>query len=355
MKELLNSTHDYHFLGNGLISWFFFAGITLLGYLALKLIFKIVQARVLNFSQKTSTYTNDLVAAAVKSTKWWFLVVAALWIGARVLNRSEFGGVIDLSLIFVATLQIALWANSLVTAYVIHYSELQREQNPGSVSAVVGLSFIVRLAVWSIAILLIVDNLGYDINALIAGLGIGGIAIALAVQNILGDLFASLSILMDKPFVVGDFIIVGDLLGVVEKVGIKTTRVKSLSGEQLIFSNSDLLNSRIRNFKRMEERRVAFTFGVLYQTTPEQLEAIPPMIRELIAGIENTRFDRAHFKGFGESAYDFEVVYYIGSPDYNIYMDIQQTINLGLCRKFEEMGVDFAYPTRTIYLNQDNG
>jgi small-conductance mechanosensitive channel len=186
---------------------------------------------------------------------------------------------------------------------------------------------------------------------LVAGLGIGGIAVALALQNVLGDLFASLSIILDKPFVLGDFIIVGDLLGVVEKIGLKTTRVRSLSGEQLIFANSDLLSSRIRNFKRMQERRIAFGFGVLYQTKPEQLEAIPGMVKGIIEGQENARFDRAHFKGFGESAYDFEVVYFLNTPDYVAYMDCQQAINLGICRGLAERGVEFAYPTRTIYLH----
>jgi small-conductance mechanosensitive channel len=172
------------------------------------------------------------------------------------------------------------------------------------------------------------------------------------VQNILGDLFASLSIVLDKPFVVRDFIIVDEHLGEVEKIGIKTTRLRSLSGDQLIFSNSDLLNSRVRNFKRMYERRVPFTFGVIYQTTPEQLEAIPPMVKRIIEEIDNTRFDRAHFKNFGESSYDFEVVYFVVSPDYNVYMDIQQKINLGLCRGFAAAGIEFAYPTRTLFVTR---
>jgi small-conductance mechanosensitive channel len=352
MKDILDTFGNYAFLGNGPAVWVGSVGIGIVSYLVLKWFFYIVKNRVQALSRAKTLFAYKIVAAALESTQGWFLFAFSVWIGARILDRSEFNGLIDFSVILAVTLQIALWANRVVTAYVEFFSVSQREENPGLVSAAQGLSFIVRLAIWAVALLLIIDNLGYDVNALIAGLGIGGIAIALAVQNVLSDLFASLSILLDKPFVVGDFIIVGELLGVVERVGIKTTRVKSLSGEQLIFSNSDLLNSRIRNFKRMEERRVAFTFGVLYQTTPEQLEAIPLMVRDLINGIENTRFDRAHFKSFGASSYDFEVVYYIGTPDYNEYMDTQQKINLGICRKFEEMGIEFAYPTRTIYVNQ---
>jgi len=194
------------------------------------------------------------------------------------------------------------------------------------------------------------DNLGFNVTTLVASLGIGGVAVALAVQNILGDLFASLSIALDKPFVIGDFIVVDDIAGTVEHVGLKTTRVRSLSGEQVVFSNADLLKSRIHNYKRLYERRVLFGFGVLYRTPPEQLAAIPPMVREIITGQVGTRFDRAHFKGFGASSLDFEVVYFVLDPDYNRYMDIQQAINLELVNRFAAAGVEFAFPTRTVHI-----
>jgi len=192
-----------------------------------------------------------------------------------------------------------------------------------------------------------------DVTALVAGLGVGGIAVALAVQNILGDLFASFSIVLDRPFVMGDFIIVGDYMGTVEHVGLKTTRIRSLSGEQLVFSNTDLLGSRIRNYKRMAERRVVFSLGVLYQTSPEQLEKIPQMIREIVEAQTPVRFDRAHFKEYGASSLNFEVVYYILDPDYNRYMDIQQAVNLEIYRRFDEEGIEFAYPTQTLYLRRE--
>ncbi|HEV7226556.1 MAG TPA: mechanosensitive ion channel family protein, partial [Pirellulales bacterium] len=192
-------------------------------------------------------------------------------------------------------------------------------------------------------------------SALVAGLGVGGIAIALAAQNVLGDLFASLSIVLDRPFILGDFIAVGDFSGAVEHIGLKTTRLRSLSGEQLVFSNADLLQSRIRNYKRMYERRIQFTFGVAYGTSRDQLTAIPGMIREAIAAHEKTRFDRAHFKSFGDSALIFEAVYYVLSPDYNLYMDIQQAINLTLLQGFAAAGIDFAFPTQTIYVHKADG
>jgi small-conductance mechanosensitive channel len=177
--------------------------------------------------------------------------------------------------------------------------------------------------------------------------------VALAIQNILGDLFASLSIVLDKPFVIGDFIIVGDLMGTVEKIGLKTTRVRSLSGEQLVFGNHDLLQSRIRNFKHLFERRILFSFGVIYQTPHDKLAAIPGMVREIIESLEDTRFDRAHFKEYGDFSLNFEVVYYVLKPDYNAYMDTQQAINLALYQRFQQAGIEFAYPTQTLFITRE--
>lgn len=215
------------------------------------------------------------------------------------------------------------------------------------------LAFVAKFVIYSIVLLVALDNVpGVEITTLIASLGIGGVAVALAVQNILGDLFASLSISLDKPFVIGDFITVGDDAGQVEQIGLKTTRLRSISGEQLIFSNSDLLNSRVRNYKRMQERRIVFSFGVVYSTPAAQLEEIPRRVQEIIEQQENARFDRAHFKSFGNSSLDYEVVYYVLSNDYALYMTIQQAINLALYRLFQEQEIEFAFPTRTVYVNQ---
>ncbi|MBX3390856.1 MAG: mechanosensitive ion channel family protein [Phycisphaeraceae bacterium] len=216
-------------------------------------------------------------------------------------------------------------------------------------ATIVSLRWAVLAIVYALVLLLALQNLGIDITALIAGLGIGGIAVALAAQNILGDLFASLSIALDKPFVVGDFIISGSEMGTIEHIGLKTTRVRSLSGEQLVFANSDLLKSRIRNYKRMAERRVVFNFGVVYATAADQLEQIPKMVRKIIEGNEKLRFDRCHFAKFGGSSLDFEAVYYIKSPDYNAHMDALQSINLAIARQFRDAGIDFAFPSQTIY------
>ncbi|MCB0033710.1 MAG: mechanosensitive ion channel family protein [Anaerolineales bacterium] len=227
------------------------------------------------------------------------------------------------------------------------------EDHAAQVTTMRALAFVAKFVIYSIVLLVALDNVpGVEITTLIASLGIGGVAVALAVQNILGDLFASLSISLDKPFVIGDFITVGDDAGQVEQIGLKTTRLRSISGEQLIFSNSDLLNSRVRNYKRMQERRIVFSFGVVYSTPAAQLEEIPRRVQEIIEQQENARFDRAHFKSFGNSSLDYEVVYYVLSNDYALYMTIQQAINLALYRLFQEQEIEFAFPTRTVYVNQ---
>jgi len=203
---------------------------------------------------------------------------------------------------------------------------------------------------WSVVLLLALDNLGMDVTALVAGLGVGGIAVALAAQNILADLFASISIVLDKPFVLGDFVVLDGFAGSVEHVGLKTTRVRSLTGEQLIFSNTDLLGSRLRNYGRMRERRIVFSVGVTYGTSREKLDKIPGILREAVESVPKARFDRAHFKAFGPSSLDFEIVYWVTLPDYAVYMDSQQAINLRIFDRFAAEGIEFAYPTQTLYV-----
>ena len=211
-------------------------------------------------------------------------------------------------------------------------------------------NYAMNVAVWAIVLLLLLENLGVDISALVAGLGIGGIAVALAIQSILGDLFASLTILLDKPFVIGDSLAVDDLSGTVQSIGLNSTRLTSITGEQLVFSNKDLLQSRIRNYGRMEERRIKFQIGVVYGTPPGVVEKIPDMIKAAVESHELTRFDRSHFKEFGGSALIFETVFYMTVPDYKAYMDIQQTVNLELMRRFAAEGIEFAYPTQHVFL-----
>jgi len=211
---------------------------------------------------------------------------------------------------------------------------------------------VIRVVFWTVAILVILDNFGVKISTLIAGLGIGGVAIALATQAILKDLFSYFIIFFDRPFEIGDFIIVGDFMGVVEHIGIKTTRLSSLGGEQIVFSNTDLTDSRVRNYKRMAKRRVVFKLGVIYQTTSQQLKEIPKIIESIIKSIDDAVFDRTHFLSYGDFSLDFEIVYYVIGNDYNKYMNIQQEINFRIKEEFEKREIEFAYPTQTLFLTK---
>jgi len=283
-----------------------------------------------------------------------FVLVLALYAGSLVLSLpSPAKSALRTLFILALLLQAGYWGNGLVTFFTSRFVKRKLKEDAAVATSVSALGFLAKFVVWSIVALIALDNMGIDITALIAGLGIGGIAIALAVQNILSDLFASLSIIVDKPFVIGDFIVVGDLMGTVERIGLKTTRIRSLSGEQIIFSNSDLLGSRVRNYKRMYERRISFSIGVAYETDPSKLKQIPKMIEEIVSSSPKVRFDRCHFKSFGDFALNFETVYYMLTPDYTAYMDTQQGINIAIARKFAEEGIRFAYPTQTVYLAKD--
>jgi small-conductance mechanosensitive channel len=287
-----------------------------------------------------------------QQTKFIFMVIISIYVGSRFLRMPESLHTLLALIAGIAfTIQLGLWAHALIDAIINNRREGVLPDEAGSVTTVNVIGLIAKGTVWTIVLLLVLDNIpGLQVTTLIASLGIGGIAIGLAIQNILADLFASLSIALDKPFVIGDFIIVGDYRGTVEHIGLKSTRVRSLSGEQLVFGNGDLLGSRIQNFKRMFRRRVVFNVGVTYQTTAEQLAAVPVKLREIVEAQENTTFDRAHFQEFGDFSLNFEIVYFVEGPDYALYMDIQQAINLEIMRYFENAGIEFAYPTQTVLL-----
>jgi small-conductance mechanosensitive channel len=282
-----------------------------------------------------------------------FFLALSVFAGLRTLEMSSSTRLTLGSALTVAIFwQTGIWATAAATAWL----ERRRTGHIAGDKAAAGslgvIAFILQGIIWALVILLTLDNLGVNITALIAGLGVGGIAVALAVQNILGDLFASLSITFDRPFVAGDFLIVDEFLGSVEQIGIKSTRLRSLSGEQIVMSNADLLKSRLRNYGRMSERRVVFTIGVTYETPSDKLEFIPRIIRGIVEAHGDTRFDRSHFAAHGAASLDFETVYYVLSADYNQYMDIQQNINLRIHREFERLGVEFAYPTQRILLER---
>lgn len=326
-------------------------GVMLAVLVAIALARAIVGRILTTIASRTSTPLDDSAAGAVSTTKLWLLVPAAILAGASVLElHARIDRLLTLLAIAGIVLQVGVWATRMTRDWVERRSKAAAGADGDAIMALALLGFAARVAIWALVLLFMLDQLGFDITALVAGLGIGGIAIALAVQNVLGDLFASLSIVLDKPFVVGDFIVVDSMRGTVERVGIKTTRVRSLDGEMLVFSNSDLLNSRIRNFKQMRERRVLFTLGVTYQTPPETVRAIPTMLRDAVEAQPRTRFDRAHFKEYGDSALVFEVVYHVIDANYNYFMDVQQGLNLAILDRFAAEGISFAYPTRTLHV-----
>jgi len=341
-------------LGNSPVRWAFALVVVVGSYFVLRALRGLARRRLRKMADRTKNIFDDVLSDLLAGVRGWLVVVIALWVGAQLLALpDELATFVDTAATLLVILQAGLWGNRAMQVSIQHYR--QREDVDASrKTTLAALTFIGRLALFSLLMLLALENLGIDITALLAGIGIGALAVGLALQNILGDLFASLSIVLDKPFEIGDFIIVDDMMGTVENIGLRTTRVRSLSGEQLVFANNDLLTSRIRNYKRMHERRVLFTLGVEYGTPAERLREIPSLIREIVEAREPVRFDRAHFKGFGDFSLNFEVVYWMLNPDYALFMDVQQEINLALVDAFNERDVAFAFPTQTIHLARSN-
>jgi small-conductance mechanosensitive channel len=342
---------DARFLGNSVRQWAIAAAVLIVVVVGLRVAIRVVVGRLSALAKRTTTEWDDFVTGALAKTKMLFLLIVGIFAASLVLSLPDRASNGIRQVVVIALLvQAGLWLGVILTRWLESYRKREMQQDPATATTVSALGFVGKVLLWTAVLLLALDNLGINITTLVAGLGVGGIAVALALQNVLGDLFASLSIVLDKPFVLGDFLIIDDHLGNVEYIGLKTTRLRSLWGEQLIFSNSDLLKSRVRNFGRMYQRRIVFSLGVTYQTPREQLKLIPGIIREAIEAQDKTRFDRAHFKAYGDFALDFEAVYYVTVPDYNTYMDIQQAINLRIHERFEQEQIEFAYPTQTLFV-----
>ncbi|OGB32759.1 MAG: mechanosensitive ion channel protein MscS [Burkholderiales bacterium RIFCSPLOWO2_12_FULL_61_40] len=312
---------------------------------------KVVLHRLTHIAKNTDTWVDDLLVDILLSTRILLVAGTSLYVATHFLALpAAMGKLADRAFICLLILQTGFWVNRGFAFWLNRRFSNGDAADEGARAMTRSLlSFLGRVVLWVVVALLLLDNMGLNVTALVASLGIGGIAVALAVQSILGDLFASLSIAIDQPFVIGDFIIIDDLMGTVEHVGLKTTRIRSLGGEQIIFSNNDLLKSRIRNYKRMQERRAVFSFGVTYDTPAATLELIPQLVRQAIETQDKVRFDRAHFKNFGASSLDYEVVYYVLEPDYNVYMNTQQAVNLRLVKLFTEHNIAFAFPTQTLH------
>lgn len=348
---------DTMILGNSVEQWLLASLAAVLALGGVMLARRVLHGRARALAERRPSGIFGLIPRLVLKTSSLVAVAAAVLAGSMWLAVGERGErLVQGVVVAVMALQAVLWGRMLIEFGLEEFlrrraaaAGLPEPDGPTVASA--GIIRVIALGLlYTGAVLLALDNFGVNVTAMIAGLGVGGIAVALAVQNILGDLFASLSIVLDKPFVVGDFIIVGDKLGTVERIGLKTTRLRALSGEQLVFSNSDLLSSRVQNFKRMAERRVVFGINIALGTPPEALEEVQRMLKEAVNRVEGVRLDRAHFKGFGAYALEFEIVYYVLSSDYRVYMDKQQEICLYIYRRLGEMSVRLALPAQTVFI-----
>ncbi len=346
---------EYELAGNSGESWFL-ALATFIGLIVVFRIFSsVIIAKLKKASEKTVTDIDDFFISLVKHVKPPFYFFVALYAAAQLLELNS----LIRKIIFAAFLVTVVYQTITVLQRVIDYgikklltgSGEDSDQDREAIVKLVGQ--LTKVSLWVVGILLILSNFGIDVTSLIAGLGIGGIAIALALQNIFGDMFASFSIFMDKPFKVGDFIAISPTeKGTVEKVGIKTTRLRTLQGQQIVISNKKLTDSSVENFRRMEKRRTTFAFGVTYETPLEKLKMIPDMVGEIIKKTKNAKLNRIHFKKLGSSSLDFETVFTMQTPGYHDFMDAQEKINFEIMEKFEEEGIEFAYPTQTLFIKK---
>lgn len=342
---------DAIFVANSPRQWALAVAVGLATFLALSLALRIIRGRAAKFAARTTTGWDDVVVLALGRTHPLFVPVLAFSAALGALEvPARFRDIVEIAAVLSLLLQLGLWISAGFGGWLQRYTAREMTGDAAAATTMSALAFAIRLVLWTVILLLALDNVGINITALVAGLGIGGIAIALATQNILSDLFASLSIVLDKPFVLGDFVAVDEHKGNIEHIGLKTTRIRSLSGEQLVFSNSDLLGSRLQNFGRMEHRRVVFPLGVTYQTPRHKLTLIPDIVRAAVEEQDRTRFDRSHFKEFGDFSLNFESVYYVLSREFNDYMDIQQAVNIRVHERFETEGIEFAYPTQTVFV-----
>ncbi|PIS04585.1 MAG: mechanosensitive ion channel protein MscS [Candidatus Buchananbacteria bacterium CG10_big_fil_rev_8_21_14_0_10_42_9] len=344
----------YEFLGNSgydyIVSAVIFVGLLI----ALKIFQVIILARLKQLAKKTKTEFDDVLIKIFTKVKPPFYLVVALFFAVKALTLPSYANTLVKAFFIIAVVYEIIQAiHRLVDYFAKKYIDQADEEDKGTAESMMSVvKIIVAAVVWIVGILVVLSNLGVNVTSLVASLGVGGLAVALALQKVFADLFSSLSIYIDKPFKVGDFIVIGEHKGTVERIGLKTTRIRSLTGEELVVSNTELTSTRVQNFKRMTRRRALFHFGIVYGTSQKKIESVPDIVKEIIDKTKNAEFDRCHFYKFGDSSLDFEVVYYVESSDYNAYMDIQQSVNLSLCEKFAKEKIVFAYPTQTIYLQK---
>lgn len=334
--------------GNSLLRWLIALGAVLGVALVARLVKGLVASRLERFAENTDTRLDDIWLEVLNATSWVGYLGLGLSVAMPIVDLTDKTDKYVSAGIFVLfAIQAALWFQAILRAGLQTWTS--RQETAKSETAAAAITFLGRLLIWTVVVLVVLSNLGVEITTVVAGLGVGGVAAALAVQSILSDLFAGLSMYFDRPFDIGDFIIVGDVMGNVRKIGLRTTRIDSLGGEKIVYPNGELTKNFIRNYAWMKERRITFAFGIEYNVPPEKIERARDIAQQAIEEQSEVRFDRAHFKSYGSSSLDFEVVYYVLSPDYNLYMDKQHAINLSLYRSFTNEEIPFAFPTRTIY------
>jgi len=349
MPPSLESLLQREYAGNLLRDWLIAGCVFVGGTIVLAIVKKLLELRLGALAKRTSTDLDDLVVDLVRRTKLFFLAALAFFVAHHWLNLAGNAQLyVERGVKLATWIQVGLWLAGVLSFAIARMTHGKAAGDPARTMGASVLGFIARAFIWILVFLQCLQVLDQPVGALVASLGVGGIAVALALQNILGDLFASITILLDKPFVTGDVIHLGDFQGTVERIGIKTTRLRSTTGEEIVIGNNDLVSSRMRNFRRMRERRQVFTLGVTYETSNENIARIPKFVEEIIEKVPKTRFERAHLKAFGDFALLYEVVYIVLSPEADDAMDAQQAINFGIHDLFQREEIAFAYPTQTV-------
>ena len=347
-SDLLQS---YSWAGNTAWDYALALGVFVLSLVVLKFIQVVIVSRLKKLAKRTVTDLDDTAIAIFDNIKPPFYLLVSLYVAVKYLNLGGIGTQIFYVLLVVVVVFEVVRAFEKILDYWVYRQSLKQEgeNTEQSKSMMRILKVIIKGSLWVVALLMIMSNLGINITSLVASLGIGGIAVALALQSVLSDLFSSFSIFIDKPFEVGDYIKIGTDSGTVERIGMKTTRLRTLVGEELVVSNKELTTARVQNFKRMERRRELFSLGVAYETSKEKLEKIPELIKQAVEVVDHTEFDRCHFSTYGDFSLNFETVYYIDEADYTVYMDARQAVNFNIFEAFAKEGIEFAYPTQLVY------
>lgn len=344
---------DVSFLGNSATQYVQSFGLLLIFLLVLKIFQSSIIHRLQKIAKKTKSDLDDILIDIVADVKPPLYLIVALFFALNLLHLHPYIA-FGVKFLFMFTI---LWeiisALEKFSDYIVkRYMDSGNKNDKASESLISAFRLIIRIGLWGIATLLLLSNLGFNVNSLVASLGVGGIAIALALQNILGDIFSAFSLYLDKPFQIGDYITIGEHSGTIKKIGLKTTRIKTLRGEEIVVSNKELTTVRIQNFKKLTKRRISFQLGIEYSTSAKLLKMVPQLVQEIIESVENTQFERCYFKEYTDSNLSFSTSYYVTSSSIAISSAVKEEINMKIYEAFEKNKISFAFPSQTIYLRK---